>query len=148
MLLACSQATKSPPLGPKLGQFGLNAESFCDVFNKSSSVLWKSGLKIPIAIMISPSKTYIVENQFPSVYSLTDVIFDVGTKQKAGKRLPKAKKTFLLVMYKIALIKSQTKNPKILTKWVFQVSGSMRSYQLYDKNRKAKRRFNYKKKKK
>jgi len=127
--LPVGQATKSPPLGPKLGQYGLNAESLCDEFNKSSLAIWKSGLKIPTVIMVTPSKTFVLENQFPSVYSLINTIFDVGTKQKTGKKLPKAKRVLLLIIYKIALIKSQTLRNNILMRWVFQVSGSLRSYQ-------------------
>jgi len=146
--LPVGQASKSPPLGPKLGQFGLNAESLCDEFNKTSLAVWKSQLKIPTVIFVTPSKTYVLENQFPSVYSLTDTVFSVGTKQKAGKRLPKVKKVLLRTIYKIAIVISRSKKKKILFRTVCEVCGSFRSYQLFLYNRKKKYRFNFKKKKK
>ncbi len=54
-------ATKNPPLGSLLGTYGIPADPFCEVFNKASIQLWPSGTLIPIVIVISPTKTYIIE---------------------------------------------------------------------------------------
>ena len=46
------QANPSPPVGPALGQRGLNIMEFCKAFNAATQKL-EPGLPIPVVIIIS-----------------------------------------------------------------------------------------------
>jgi len=138
-------ATKSLKLGSILGQYGLNAEDFCTFFNKNSQLIWKKGTIIPVIILISPTKTYILEYQLPTVYSIFDKVFNFNIRKFTYFQKSINRKTLIATAYKIAVFKSQSENPQILHKWVRQIIGSLRSYNLVNILRKSKVKFNWKK---
>src|SRR5829696_6823058 len=60
------QANPSPPIGPALGQRGLNIMQFCKEFNAASQDLEK-GSPIPVVITIYADRTFAFEMKTPPV---------------------------------------------------------------------------------
>lgn len=63
------KATASPPVGPTLGQAGLNIMEFCKDFNKKS-MLYKEGLQLQVLIKVQENKsfTYIIKTPSISIF--------------------------------------------------------------------------------
>ena len=51
------QANPSPPVGPALGQHGVNIMDFCKAFNAQTQNL-EAGLPIPVVITVYADRTY------------------------------------------------------------------------------------------
>ena len=60
------QANPSPPVGPALGQRGLNIMAFCKDFNAKTSQMEK-GSPIPVVITIYQDKSFTFEMRTPPV---------------------------------------------------------------------------------
>lgn len=56
LALTAGKATPAPPIGPVLGQHGINLMNFCKEYNNRTAD--KSGLIIPIHMTIYEDKTY------------------------------------------------------------------------------------------
>lgn len=60
-VLAAGSATTGPPLGPLLGQFGVNTPSFCKQFNEATSVFTNTAknklILLSVKIIIYDDKT-------------------------------------------------------------------------------------------
>src|ERR1700724_4843004 len=59
-------ATPSPPIGPALGQRGLNIMEFCKAFNAQTQKLEK-GAPIPVVITIYGDRSFTFEMKTPPV---------------------------------------------------------------------------------
>jgi large subunit ribosomal protein L11 len=59
-------ATPSPPIGPALGQRGLNIMEFCKGFNAKTQEMEK-GMPIPVTITIFADKSFTFEMKEPPV---------------------------------------------------------------------------------
>ncbi|MFQ5562354.1 MAG: 50S ribosomal protein L11 [Parvularculaceae bacterium] len=57
-------ATPSPPIGPALGQRGLNIMEFCKAFNAATQEMEK-GMPIPTIITIFADKSFTFETKTP-----------------------------------------------------------------------------------
>jgi large subunit ribosomal protein L11 len=83
-------ANPSPPIGPALGQRGLNIMAFCKDFNAKTSQLEK-GSPIPVVITIYGDKSFTFEMRTPPVsfFLKKAAKLDSGAKapgrDKAGK---------------------------------------------------------------
>ncbi len=55
--IPAGQANPSPPVGPALGQAGLNIMEFCNAFN-SQTANSESGVLIPVVISVYSDKSY------------------------------------------------------------------------------------------
>jgi len=139
-------ATKSSSYGLRFGKTGLNAGEICDKFNAATKELWEHGILLPIVFFVSPTKSYVMEIQYPTVYALANVLFNMSSKEVVTLDLPKNKETLLRIFYKIATIKSQSLEPETLASWVTQIIGTHLSCDLYNPWRKLKAKFNLKKK--
>jgi large subunit ribosomal protein L11 len=56
LALAAGKATPAPPVGPALGQHGLNIAAFCKEYNARTSE--KAGLIIPVKITVYDDRSY------------------------------------------------------------------------------------------
>jgi large subunit ribosomal protein L11 len=76
-------ATPSPPIGPALGQRGLNIMEFCKAFNAATQEMEK-GSPIPVVITIFADKSFSFETKLPPVtYYLKQAV-----SLKSGSKLP------------------------------------------------------------
>jgi large subunit ribosomal protein L11 len=81
--VAAGSATPSPPIGPALGQRGLNIMEFCKAFNARTANEEK-GAPTPVVITIFADKSFTFETKLPPVtYYLKKAM-----SLKSGSKLP------------------------------------------------------------
>ena len=56
--IPAGKATPAPPVGPALGQHGVNIMDFCKAFNAKTSAKDQEGLIIPIVITVYHDRTF------------------------------------------------------------------------------------------
>ena len=76
-------ATPSPPIGPALGQRGLNIMEFCKAFNAKTAEQEK-GAPTPVVITIYADKSFTFETKLPPVTYL----IKKAANLKSGSKLP------------------------------------------------------------
>ncbi len=60
--VAAGQANPSPPVGPALGQHGLNIMEFCKAFNAQTQEM-EQGLPVPVVITVFSDKSFTFETK-------------------------------------------------------------------------------------
>ncbi|CAI4229089.1 unnamed protein product [Auanema sp. JU1783] len=63
--IKAQMASAAPPLGPQLGQRGINVANFCKEFNKETGHI-HAGAILPTRITVKPDRTYDLEICSPS----------------------------------------------------------------------------------
>jgi large subunit ribosomal protein L11 len=76
-------ATPSPPIGPALGQRGLNIMEFCKAFNAKTADQEK-GAPTPVVITIFADKSFTFETRLPPVTYFLKKAMNL----KSGSKLP------------------------------------------------------------
>ena len=61
------QATPAPPVGPALGQHGINIMEFCKQFNEKSKSPGNEGLTLPVLITVYEDKSFTFIMKSPPV---------------------------------------------------------------------------------
>src|SRR3990170_2446446 len=56
--IPAGKATPAPPVGPALGQHGVNIMEFCKAFNAKTSAKDQEGLIIPVVITVYHDRTF------------------------------------------------------------------------------------------
>jgi large subunit ribosomal protein L11 len=56
--IAAGKATPAPPVGPALGQHGVNIMEFCKAFNAKTSAKDQEGLIIPVVLTVYHDRTF------------------------------------------------------------------------------------------
>jgi len=56
--IAAGKATPAPPVGPALGQHGVNIMDFCKTFNAKTSGKDQEGLVIPVLLTVYQDRTF------------------------------------------------------------------------------------------
>ena len=56
--IPAGKATPEPPVGPALGQHGVNIMDFCKAFNAKTSAKDQEGLIIPVVVTIYADRSY------------------------------------------------------------------------------------------
>ena len=76
------QANPSPPVGPALGQHGVNIMEFCKAFNASTQSM-ESGLPVPVVITVYSDRsfTFITKTPPASVLILKQLGIKSGSKE-------------------------------------------------------------------
>ncbi|MBL6785714.1 MAG: 50S ribosomal protein L11 [Rickettsiales bacterium] len=103
--IPAGQANPSPPVGPALGQKGLNIKDFCDKFNAETKDLEK-GLPIPVIITAYADRTFSFETKTPptSFLVLKHCNFKKGSKTPGREVIGKINSS---IVEKIVEIKKQ-----------------------------------------
>ena len=78
-----ASATPSPPIGPALGQRGLNIMEFCKAFNAATQEMEK-GSPIPVVITAYADKSFTFEMKQPPV----TYFIKKAVNLKSGSKLP------------------------------------------------------------
>jgi large subunit ribosomal protein L11 len=68
LMIAAGAATPSPPVGPALGQRGVNIMEFCKAFNEKTKD--KTGFKVPVVITVYADKSFTFETKQPPASGL------------------------------------------------------------------------------
>jgi large subunit ribosomal protein L11 len=63
--IAAGKATPAPPVGPALGQHGVNIMDFCKAFNAKTSAKEMEGLIIPVVITVYSDRSYAFITKTP-----------------------------------------------------------------------------------
>lgn len=81
--IAAGKATPAPPVGPALGQHGLNIQEFCNKFNDATKD--KIGDTIPAEITVFEDRTYTFKLKTPPTSEL--IRKAAGIEKGSGKPL-------------------------------------------------------------
>ncbi len=76
------QANPSPPVGPALGQHGLNIMEFCKAFNAKTGNV-EQGLPIPVVITVYNDRSFTFETKTPPAAVL--LLKAAGLKKGSGR---------------------------------------------------------------
>lgn len=118
-------ATPSPPIGPALGQRGLNIMEFCKAFNAASQEMDK-GAPVPVVITIFADKSFTFEMKMPPVsYFLKQALNLKNGSQKPGHDV--AGKITQEQLRDIAEKKMKDLNAHDVEAAMAQIAGSARS---------------------
>ena len=118
-------ANPSPPIGPALGQRGLNIMAFCKDFNAKTSQMEK-GSPIPVVITIYGDKSFTFEMRTPPV----SFFIKKAAKLESGSKAPgrdKAGKITKAQVKEIAEKKMADLNCNTVEAAMRMVEGSARS---------------------
>lgn len=63
--IPAGKATPAPPVGPALGQHGVNIMDFCKAFNAKTSAKEMDGLIIPVVITVYQDRSYSFVTKTP-----------------------------------------------------------------------------------
>ncbi|MBR2823358.1 MAG: 50S ribosomal protein L11 [Clostridia bacterium] len=119
-----AKATPAPPIGPALGQHGVNIPGFCKEFNDRTAK--DAGLIIPVVITVYTDRTFTFVTKTPPAPVLIKKELGIETasgrpnKEKVGK-LTKEQ------VQKIATIKMPDLNAGSLEAAMSMVAGTARS---------------------
>ena len=119
------KANPSPPIGPALGQRGLNIMEFCKAFNAQTQS-YEPGLKLPVVITAYADKsfTFVLKSPPATVLLLKAAKIEKGS----GKpHLEKVGKVTRAQLEEIANTKSKDLTAADLERAVKTIAGSARS---------------------
>ena len=81
------QANPSPPVGPALGQHGLNIMDFCKAFNAETQSM-EQGLPVPVVISVYTDKSFTFVTKTPPA----SVLLKKAAKIEKGSSTPNTNK--------------------------------------------------------
>lgn len=122
--IPAGKANPAPPVGPALGQHGVNIMEFCKAFNAATQD--QSGMLIPVEIIVYADRsfTYITKTPPAARLILKAAKLDKGSgepnKEKVGK-------VSLKDLEEIAEIKMKDLNANTLEKAVEMIRGTTKS---------------------
>jgi large subunit ribosomal protein L11 len=118
-------ATMAPPVGPALGQRGLNGQEFVKAFNAQSQQMEK-GAPIPVVITIYGDRSFSFEMKTPPVSHFLKKAANLASASKAPGR-DKAGKVSKAQVKEIAEQKMKDLNCDTIEAAMRMVEGSARS---------------------
>jgi large subunit ribosomal protein L11 len=119
------QANPSPPIGPALGQRGLNIMEFCKAFNAASQKM-EPGSPVPVVITAYQDKSFTFEMKAPPA----SFFLKKAAKITAGSKEPGKNIVGSVTMAQcreIAAQKIQGMNAREIDKAAKEIAGSARS---------------------
>jgi large subunit ribosomal protein L11 len=119
------EANPSPPVGPALGQRGVNIMEFCKAFNAKTQDVEK-GLPLPVVITVYSDRSFTFITKTPPA----SILLKKATGLKSGSSNPNTKKVgtvTLAQLEEIAKIKMEDLNAANLEAAIKTIAGSARS---------------------
>ena len=123
--IPAGKANPSPPVGPALGQRGLNIMEFCKAFNAQTSSM-EPGLKLPVVITAFADKsfTFVLKSPPATVLIKKAIKLDKGSSRPNSDKVGKITRAQL---EEIAKIKIKDLTGADLDAAVRTVAGTARS---------------------
>ena len=119
-----AKATPAPPIGPALGQHGVNIPGFCKEFNERTSK--DAGLIIPVVITVFSDRTFTFITKTPPVPVL--IKKELGIEHASGRpNRDKVGKLTKAPVHKIAELKRPDVNATDIESIESMVAGTARS---------------------
>ncbi|MCQ2504304.1 MAG: 50S ribosomal protein L11 [Saccharofermentans sp.] len=122
--IEAAKATPAPPVGPALGQYGVNIAQFVKEFNERTAK--DAGLVIPVVITVYADRTYSFITKTPPV----PVLLKKECKIESGSGRPNTQKVATVTFEqckKIAEIKMPDTNAASVEACAEMVAGTARS---------------------
>ncbi|HZY04803.1 MAG TPA: 50S ribosomal protein L11 [Anaeromyxobacteraceae bacterium] len=82
--IPAGKANPAPPVGPALGQHGVNIMEFCKQFNAQTQAQAKDGLVIPVIITIYQDRSFSFQLKTPPAAILLKKAAGLHTEKKKG----------------------------------------------------------------
>jgi len=120
------KANPSPPIGPALGQRGLNIMEFCKAFNAQTQQGFEIGMKLPVVITAFADKSFTFIIKSPPATALLKKAAKID-KGSGKAHLDKVGKVTREQLEEIAKIKMKDLNAANLEGAVKIIAGSARS---------------------
>ncbi|CAA0112198.1 50S ribosomal protein L11 [Zhongshania aliphaticivorans] len=123
--VAAGAANPSPPVGPALGQHGVNIMEFCKAFNAQTQSL-ESGMPIPVVITVYSDRSFTFTTKTPPASFLLKKAAGV----KSGSGTPNSKKVGKVTraqLEEIATIKMADLTASDMDAAVRTIAGSARA---------------------
>ena len=123
--IPAGKANPSPPVGPALGQRGLNIMEFCKAFNAQTSSM-EPGLKLPVVITAFADKsfTFVLKSPPATVLIKKAIKLDKGSARPHEAKVGKITRAQL---EEIAKIKTKDLTGADLDAQVKTIAGTARS---------------------
>lgn len=123
--VAAGAANPSPPVGPALGQHGVNIMEFCKAFNAKTADVEK-GLPTPVVITVYADRSFTFETKTPPAA----VLLKKAAKVKSGSGEPNKKKVGTVTkaqIREIAETKAADMNGATIDAMMLSIEGTARS---------------------
>ena len=123
--VAAGMANPSPPVGPALGQQGVNIMEFCKAFNARTEKMEK-GMPIPVVITVYSDRSFTFETKTPPA----SFLLKTAAGLKSGSPRPNTQKVGTVTraqLEEIAKIKEADLTASELDAAVRTIAGSARS---------------------
>jgi large subunit ribosomal protein L11 len=122
--IPAGQANPAPPVGPALGQQGVNIMAFCKEFNAATQS--QAGLVIPVVITVYQDKSFTFITKSPPASTLLKRAAGIA-KGSAQPNRDKVGKVTRQQIVEIAKLKEKDLNAKQLDRAVCLIEGTARS---------------------
>ncbi len=119
------QANPSPPVGPALGQHGVNIMEFCKAFNAQTQEM-EQGLRVPVVITVYNDRSFTFITKTPPAAILLKKAAGIS-KGSAVPHIDKVGKVTRAQLEEIAKTKEPDLNAADLDAAVRIIAGSARS---------------------
>lgn len=123
--VAAGQANPSPPVGPALGQHGVNIMEFCKAFNAQTQSL-EQGMPVPVVITVYNDRSFTFITKTPPA----SILLKKAAGIKSGSSVPnrdKVGKVNRSQLEEIANVKMPDLNAADLDAAVRTIAGTARS---------------------
>jgi large subunit ribosomal protein L11 len=123
--VAAGQANPSPPVGPALGQHGVNIMEFCKAFNAATQGM-EAGMPVPVVITVYNDRSFTFVTKTPPAAVLLKKAAGI-TKGSGTPNANKVGKVTRAQLEEIAKLKAPDLNAASLEAAVRTIAGSARS---------------------
>ena len=120
------QANPSPPIGPALGQRGLNIMEFCKAFNAASQAM-EPGSPIPVLITAYQDKSFTFEMKSPPASFFLKKAAKITSGSKEPGKGATVGRVTMAQCREIAQIKMKGMNARNIDAAAREIAGSARS---------------------
>ncbi|MBT8506242.1 50S ribosomal protein L11 [Coxiella-like endosymbiont of Rhipicephalus sanguineus] len=120
------EASPSPPVGPALGQHGLNIMEFCKAFNAETQNIEK-GLSVPVIITVYADRSFSFITKTPPASVLLKKLVLKGKSGSARPNTEKVGKVTRAQLEEIAKMKAPDLTAADLEAAVRTITGTARS---------------------